>query len=483
MKKKQCECNPRLNRIGGEAVLEGVMMKAGDECATAVRMPNGGVRVIPRKFNSVREKNALLRLPIIRGVVGFIETLKLSLSVMTASAEVMLEEEVAKEGGDKESAGKMMGAVTTLAMILGVVLAVGLFLFLPNLAAEGVEALFDYVYGFEIGVWKAVVSGIVKVIIFITYIYLVALMPDIKRTFQYHGAEHKTIACFEAGEELTPSNAKRHSRFHPRCGTSFMFVMIMIGVIISLSIRSIFELGFGIDFEVLTGKAIYETLIYTGFGLLLLPLIMGLGYEFLMFAGKHCSNPVVRLLSTPGLWMQRLTTREPSDEQLEIAIAATKFVLRDVYPNFKRARYTVKAGYIDPEVLGERLRVLRAALADSKEEISYLDAKLQEPNVKTDILRAVIGEREAKMAALQASIEETTALIEKHSMMVQNELARTTEPSLTNTTADADDALPTEDMTPTEADGTVSPALDDTAEAGNLSEDATGDDPSDRDPA
>ncbi len=358
MKKDQCACSDRLNRIGGEAVLEGVMMKAGEECPTAVRMSNGAIRVIPGKFHSIREKSRILRLPIIRGVVGFIETMKLSLSVMTKSAEIVLEEELAKEEEEKKAAegdkgkekktdtGKLMGVVTTLAMILGVVLAVGLFLFLPNLAAEGVEALFAHLWGFEIGVWKAVVSGIVKVIIFIAYIYLVAFMPDIKRTFQYHGAEHKTIACFEAGEELTPANAKRHSRFHPRCGTSFMFVMIMIGIVISLSIRSVFELGFGIDFEVVTGKSIYETLIYTGFGLILLPLIMGLGYEFLMFAGKHCANPIVKLLSTPGLWMQRLTTREPSAAQLEVAIAATMYALPDLYPDFDRETYASERGYL-----------------------------------------------------------------------------------------------------------------------------------------
>ncbi len=349
MKKQCCEQNPRLNRIGGEAVLEGVMMKAGEECPTAVRMPSGAIRVLPRKFHSVKEKSALLRLPIIRGIVGFIETMKLSLSVMTASAEVVLEEEVAKEGGDKKSAGKMMGFVTTLSMLLGVVLALALFLFLPNLAAEGVEAIFENLWGFEIGVWKAVVSGIVKVVIFITYIFLVALMPDIKRTFQYHGAEHKTIACFEAGEELTPANAKRHSRFHPRCGTSFMFVMIMIGIILSLSVRSIFELGFDIDFEILLGKSIYETLIYTGFGLVLLPLIMGLGYEFLMVAGKHCDNPVIKLFSTPGLWMQRLTTREPSEAQLEVAIAATMYALPDLYPDFDREAYASESGYLSTQ--------------------------------------------------------------------------------------------------------------------------------------
>ncbi len=346
MKKEKCNVNPRLNRIGGEAVLEGVMMKAGHECPTAVRMPNGAIRVLPREFHAAKEKHKWMGIPVLRGFISFIETMKLSLSVMTASADVILEEEVKKEGGTKESSGKLMTLVTTLAMILGVVLAVGLFLVLPNLAANGVEWLFARFTSIrEIGIWKSVVSGILKVIIFILYIYLVSLMPDIKRTFQYHGAEHKTIACFEAGEELTPANAKRHSRFHPRCGTAFMFVMIIIGVIVSLGARALLKYAFGITFA----NAILDTLVFAGIGLVLLPLIMGLGYEFLMFAGKHCSNPFVKILSAPGLWMQRLTTREPSEEQLEVAIAATMYALTDIYPDFDRATYASEEGYLSPE--------------------------------------------------------------------------------------------------------------------------------------
>ncbi len=345
MSKKQRECNPRLNRIGGEAVMEGVMMKAGEECPTAVRMPNGAIRVLPRKFRSVKEKIKIFKLPILRGIVGFIETLKLSFSVLTASAEVVLDEEVKKEGGDTKKTGKLMGFVSTIALLLGVVLALGLFLFLPNYAATGVEWLIAYFTKIEeIGIWKSIISGVLKIIIFVVYIALVSLMPDIRRTFQYHGAEHKTIACFEAGEELTPANAKRHTRFHPRCGTAFMFVMIVIGVAFSLAARIIVTDVFHVTFS----KMIWEALAFAGIGLVMLPLIMGLGYEFLMFAGKHCSNPFVKVLSAPGLWMQRLTTREPSEEQLEVAIAATKYALPDLYPDFDRETYASEAGYLAP---------------------------------------------------------------------------------------------------------------------------------------
>ncbi len=350
MSKKQCECNTRLNRVGGEAVLEGVMMKAGNECPTAVRMPNGAIRVLPRKFHSVKEKVPIFRLPLLRGVVGFIETLKLSLSVMTASAEVVLEEEIKKEGGDKEKTSKLMGFVSTIAIFLGVFLAVGLFLFLPILASEGLELLFRNLWQIELGIWTAIPSGIIRIILFILYIYFVAFMPDIKRTFQYHGAEHKTIACFEAGEELTPENAKRYTRFHPRCGTSFMFVMIIIGLVLSLSAKAVLTYGFHLDFaDITNNNTVLEALIYVGIGLILLPLVMGLGYEFLMFAGKHCSNPIVKILSAPGLWMQRLTTREPSEDQLEIAIAATMYALPDLYPDFDREAYTKEEGFLPTE--------------------------------------------------------------------------------------------------------------------------------------
>ncbi len=348
MKKKKT-INPRLNRIGGEAVLEGVMMKAGHNCPTAVRLPNGAIRVLPREFHAAKEKHKWMGLPILRGFISFIETMKLSLSVMTASADVVLQEEMKKEGENPKDSGKLMGIVSAVAMLLGVALAIGLFIFLPNYATKWIDELFFSLWQVRLGVWEAVISGFLKIVIFISYIYLVSLMPDIKRTFQYHGAEHKTIACFEAGQKLTPANAKRHSRFHPRCGTAFMFVMIIIGVVISLSMRTIFEVGLNIDFEALTGKRIFEVLIYSGMGLLLLPLIMGLGYEFLMFAGKHSDNVVVKILSAPGLWMQRLTTREPSEEQLEVAIAATKYALTDVYPFFARETYASEEGYLSPE--------------------------------------------------------------------------------------------------------------------------------------
>lgn len=341
------EPNERLNRVGGEAVLDGVMMKAGQNCSTAVRLPNGNIRILPRTYIAPKDKHKWMGLPLLRGVCSFISTMKLSLAVLTDSAEAAAGEELESSHSDtwlkKHLGFSLMDLVSGISLILGVALALCLFIYLPNLASAGLEKLLRR----DLGVWKAVTSGIVKIIIFIIYIYLVSLMPDIRRTFQYHGAEHKTIACFESHLPLTPENAKRCTRFHPRCGTSFMFVMILLGILLSLAVRCILEWGCGIDFKALTGSRAIESLIYTGIGLLLLPLVMGLGYEFLMYAGKHSEKTLVRILSTPGLWMQRLTTREPDETQLAVAIAATMHALPDVFPDFDRAAYEATAGVPD----------------------------------------------------------------------------------------------------------------------------------------
>lgn len=339
MKEKQtCPVNPRLNRVGGEAVLDGVMMKAGTNCSTAVRTPKGTIRVLKKEFHSVRKKHKILDIPVLRGVVNFVETMVLSMGILNDSAEIFISEE------DNGKTPKWVADLATaVGMVLGVVLALALFLYLPNLASQGIEWLFRV----DLGPWKALTSGVMKVLIFVLYIKLVSLMPDIRRTFEYHGAEHKSIACFEAGVDLTPENAKKYSRFHPRCGTSFMFVMILLGIALSLIVRLVIENGFGIDFGTLYGGTV-ETLIYSGIGLIILPLVMGLGYEFLMYAGKHSNVRLVRMLSAPGLWMQRLTTREPSEAQLECAIVALKHALVDEFPDFDRAAYETEEGYLAP---------------------------------------------------------------------------------------------------------------------------------------
>ena len=324
--KKNCTdgCVPeRLGKVGGQAVLEGVMMKAGDRTVTTCRKEDGSIVVNDALFSSVRKKNKLLSLPIIRGVVSFIESMVLSVKTLGASADAMgIEDEEGKvEKWMKKHLGiRITDVVMIIGTVLGVALSLFLFMYLPNIAAEGIDLLLSATLSVSLGVWRAVVEGVVKVIIFITYLYLVSLIPDIKRTFMYHGAEHKTIACYEAGAELTPENAKEYKRFHPRCGTSFMFFMILLGIVVGIVIRYFLPEGF-------------STAAYTGIRLLVLPLVMGIGYEYLMYAGKH-NNVITRMFSAPGLWVQRITTKEPTADMLEIAIISTKCALRDVHPEF-----------------------------------------------------------------------------------------------------------------------------------------------------
>ena len=310
----------RLNKVGGQAVLEGVMMKAGERTVTTCRKEDGSLVVNDASFVSVRKKHKILNIPILRGVINFVEMMMLSFKTLGASADALgIEEE---EGKTEKWLKKHLGVglvdvIMVVAMILGVALALFLFMFLPGLVSD----LIAYLAGGSIHPsWRAVIEGVAKILIFLAYLWLVALIPDIKRTFMYHGAEHKSIACFESGAELTPENAKNYTRFHPRCGTSFMFVMIAIGVFVGMLLNNIFP-----DFN---------RFALTGIRLLLLPLVVGLGFEFIMFAGKH-DNFVTRALSAPGLWVQRITTKEPTLDMLEVAITSIKCALRDDFPEFR----------------------------------------------------------------------------------------------------------------------------------------------------
>ena len=322
-KTKNCGCEyaSRLGKVGGQAVLEGVMMTAGERTVTSCRKANGSVFVQDRSFVSVRKKHKILNIPILRGVINFVEMMILSVKTLSVSADALeIEDEEGKcEVWLKKHLGiRLTDLIMIIGTILGVALSLFLFMFLPNLFSSLID---KYLAGGGLGLWTAVVEGGVKILIFLAYLWLVSFVPDIKRTFMYHGAEHKSIACFEAGAELTPENAKNYKRFHPRCGTSFMFFMILLGICAGLFVKMLIP---GLN-----------TWAYTGIRLLILPVVMGLGYEFIMFAGKH-DNIFTRILSAPGLWVQRITTKEPTSDMLEIAIISIKCALRDDYPEFSK---------------------------------------------------------------------------------------------------------------------------------------------------
>ena len=299
----------RLGSVGGQAVLEGVMMKSGDNVALSVRGMDGNITTETSTFISAKKKYKFLSFPIIRGVVNFVESMILSMKILNRSADLLgIEEEESKfEKWIAEKFGKSAAAIASvIGTVLGLALSVLLFMYLPAVISDFTDSFCDA------QLFKSAVEGVTKILIFILYIILVGLIPDMKRVFQYHGAEHKSIFCHESGEELTPENVKKHSRFHPRCGTSFLFVMMFLSIFISV--------------------------IYIGLPrlprvcikLVMLPLIVGIGYEFIKFAGTH-DNAFVRILSAPGLWVQRLTTKEPDLKQIEVAIASLKAALPDIY--------------------------------------------------------------------------------------------------------------------------------------------------------
>ncbi len=338
-KDKNASC--RLGKVGGQAVLEGVMMKAGERTVTTCRKDDGTLVVTDDSFVSVRKKHKILNIPILRGIINFVEMLMLSMKTLGASADALgLEEEEPSKFElwlQKKLGVRITDFIMVVAMILGIGLSVLLFVFLPGWISYGIDALIGWLFNVSLGVFTAVIEGVVKVGIFLTYLVLVSLMPDIKRTFMYHGAEHKSIACFEAGDELTPENAAKHKRFHPRCGTSFMFFMILLGIIAGLFIKILIPN--------------LEMWAYSLIRLAILPLLVGVGYEVILLAGKH-DNIVTRTISAPGLWVQRITTKEPTLDMLEVAITSLKCALRDDYPEFKEF-FESKAWISAPEASTE----------------------------------------------------------------------------------------------------------------------------------
>lgn len=303
----------KITSIGGQAIIEGVMMRGPHKTAMAVRKPDNEI-TCEINDNGTKKHNFFLRLPIVRGCVNFIESLVVGMKALMFSAEFMdIEDEEAEESKfDKwlndKFGDKIKDIVIYFSIALSLVLSVGLFILLPNALAELIAWLVS-LSSANISSFVPLMEGISRMVIFITYLGLVSLMPDIKRVFEYHGAEHKTIACFEAGEELTVENIKKHTRLHPRCGTSFLlFVMIISIIIFSLLPQQ--------------GNIFLKMLMR----LALMPVVAGLSYEVIKLAGRS-QSPFVKLLTKPGLWLQKLTTREPDASQIEVAIESMKAVI------------------------------------------------------------------------------------------------------------------------------------------------------------
>ena len=298
----------KYTSIGGQALIEGILMKSPEKTALAVRMPNGEIDLSYINGKSLREKYKILNLPVIRGVIAFAESMINGYKAMMLSAEKSgftdLEEEKPK---DEKKQNALVNTVMVIGSVLGVLLAVVLFMYLPRLFVSGIE----YVFSAKITskLLRSAIEQFLKLTIFVLYVFAVSFMKDIKRVFMYHGAEHKTIFAYEKGLELTVENVRTQKRFHPRCGTSFMILMILVSIIISTVVQIIFPTVYNVRWLWVIAK------------ILIIPFTCGIGFEILKICGKY-DNALTRIISAPGMWLQRITTKEPEDGMIEIAIAA-----------------------------------------------------------------------------------------------------------------------------------------------------------------
>src|SRR6266540_702479 len=290
-----------MTTVGGQAVLEGVMMRGPSNWAVAVRKPDGDIAQINQPIESPMARHFVFRLPVIRGVSAVGESLAIGFRSLAISANYASQAE-GKEGEEgKEVVTELTRAQLIFAFAIAIGFAVLLFKVSPALITDWI--------GIERTGWFVIVEGLIRVTIFVLYLTLISLFPDLRRVFQYHAAEHKAINAYEAGEELEPETVQRHSLIHPRCGTAFLLWVMVI---------AIFVFAF-------FGRPHWYWLIATR--ILLLPVIAGLAYELIRFAGKHQRNRILMTLLAPGLWLQRLTTRQPSLDQIEVSIRALKEVL------------------------------------------------------------------------------------------------------------------------------------------------------------
>lgn len=293
-------------RIGGQAVIEGVMMKNMDRYAVSVRKPDGKIETKVEECVSFAEKHPLFKLPILRGMVNFLESMVIGMQTLNYSASFYEDEEEQTEEKTEQFLEKFLGekaekVIMGIVLVFSLAISIGLFMILPYIASEALGKLIrnEYVILF--------MEGIIRIAIFLGYIVLISRMEDIKRVFMYHGAEHKTINCLEAGVPLTPENVDNFSRLHKRCGTSFIFIVMIISMVFFFFIR--------VD-------TIWLRIVLR---LLFLPLVAGVSYEFIRLAGSS-DHPLVQIFSKPGLALQRLTTKEPDHSMIEVAIASVEGV-------------------------------------------------------------------------------------------------------------------------------------------------------------
>ena len=333
--------------IGGQAVIEGIMMRNKDKYSIAVRKPDNEIEVVVRESRLITEKHPWLNLPIIRGIVNFVDSLVTGISTINYSASFY---DDPAEVGKNILKDKFESVLMAVTVILSIFFAIGLFMVLPYLATRLIskyiisKALLNFI------------EGIVRLLIFVIYVSLISMMKDIKRTFMYHGAEHKCINCIENGARLTPENVKNSSRYHKRCGTSFLFFVMFISIVFFIFIR--------------VDNVALQILVR----ILLVPVIAGVSYEVIRWAGKN-DNAFVRVLSKPGMWFQKLTTREPDMDMIEVAIKAVEEVFD--WKQFLAEYYAEEENPVEALVASEAELAISGSLIHGNEETRTIDFEEQ----------------------------------------------------------------------------------------------------------
>ena len=315
MEEEKKSCAFRTS-IGGQALIEGIMMRGPEKQAIVVRDQEGGLVEKVEQLRFIKDRYPILGLPLIRGAVNFMGAMVNGVKALMFSADYYPEDEAAKPSRFEQwleahlSSKKLESALVTLAVVLGVGMSVFLFMVLPTFLTGGILHFFP---GFPL--WgRNLVEGVMKILVFLLYLFACSRQKDIYRVFQYHGAEHKTIFCYEAGLPLTVENVRIQPRHHPRCGTSFLFVVIFVSILVSSMVFGVWPMT--------------NVWLRTAVHLLLLPLVVGITYEFNRWVGRHVQdNGLAKLLTAPGLWMQNFTTNEPDDSMIEVAIRSLELVL------------------------------------------------------------------------------------------------------------------------------------------------------------
>ena len=406
-------------RIGGQAVIEGVMMKNMDRYAVSVRKPNGKIETKVEECVSFAEKHPLFQLPVFRGMVNFLESMVIGMKTLNYSASFYEDEEEQTESRTEQLLEKILGEkaekiIMGIVLVFSLAISIGLFMILPYIASEALGKLIrnEYVILF--------MEGIIRIVIFLGYIVLISRMEDIKRVFMYHGAEHKAINCVESGDDLTVLNVRKHSRYHKRCGTSFLFIVMLISIVL---------------FMFLHFDSVWLRLLSR---LLLVPVVAGISYEFIRLAGNSDAK-IINILSKPGMFLQGLTTREPDDSMIEVAIASVEAVFdwKEYQSRLQAVKKSTKRKKVAEEMrksgMTAPLPIVDPANAKKKsgtELASEIKKREQEYKKRADERKKYMEEmqkREDEIAKVMDEVskrkEERQALAQAQEEMTEDELS------------------------------------------------------------